>query len=594
MTGVWSRSDGDGNASAISRSVGTFMRRLLFLIPLAVILWFGLTLYATSQWRRSEAATARTDALRLARLATDQQAELIREALEMLSGLSQLPVVRRGKPAPCSAHLSTLLTHNPGYYTNLGVTKPDGEVVCSARPIPNSSNLAAHPYFRHAVESRDFAIGPYEIDPRTGRTVLTLVRPILDMAGHVQAAVFAELDLAWIHELLTEAHLPPGSAIIVIDRNGTILAHEPDRERWVGQSVLSAPIFRTMLEQGVEGAAEALGLDDIQRLMGYRPLLTSSKGGHAYVVATIPVAAAFAAFKRVLARQLVGFGLLVALAIVVTWVASDMILRRRVRALVDATERLRLGDLSVRTGLSHSHGRMGQLALAFDDMAAALEARQAEAKRGEAALRRLNEALEQETRRIAQALHDEAGGLLAVVYIALDRCARDLPPAARERLHEVRTHLDQIEAQLRRLSHELRPTILDDLGLVPALEFLADGVSKRAGLAITVEGDTEGRLPAPVETTLYRCVQEGLANVLKHAKPTRVRIRLQREAQAIRCAIKDDGIGFDLPAVLAQKGDRGLGLIGMQERLKALDGALQITTAPSRGAELLITIPLGA
>lgn len=571
-----------------------FRRRLFFLIPLAVILWFGLTRYAASQWRRSEAAAARTRLLHLARLAAEQQARLIGETRELLLGLAQLPVVHRGDPTRCSAHLSALLTDNPGHYTNLGAMKPNGKVFCNAAPIHNANKVSAA-FFRHVAEIRDFAVGPYEIDPRTGQAVLTLANPVLDTAGRVQAVVFAELDLAWINRLLTEARLSQGAAIIVIDQDGMILTREPDRERWVGKSALSTPIFRTMLEQGIEGTAEAaIGLDGVQRLMGYRPLITSSKARNAYVVATIPVAAAFAAFQRLLALELAGLGLLAVLAIVATWVTSDMVLRRRVKMLVSATKRLRLGDLSVRTGLSYSQGQMGRLALAFDEMAAALQARQAEAERAEAALRRLNEALEQETRRIAQALHDEAGGLLAVVYIALDECVRDLPPAAHDRLQEVRAHLDRIDEQLRRLSHELRPTILDDLGLVPALEFLAQGVSKRAGLSIAVEGDSEGRLPAPVETALYRCVQEGLANVTKHAKAASVRIQLQREAQEIRCVLRDNGIGFDLPAVLAQKGDRGLGLIGMQERLKALDGKLQVTSSPGQGAELLITIPLGA
>lgn len=233
---------------------------LLPLIVLTVILWFGLTLYAASQWRRSEAAASRTNALRLTRLASDQQARLIGEARELLSGLAQFSSVRRGDPARCSDHLSTLLTRNSGYYTNLGAMKLNGEVFCGTVPTSGASTLAAHHHFRHAVETRDFVIGPYEIDRRIGRTMLTLVRPVLDTAGRVQAVVFAELDLAWIHRLLAEAHLPQGAAFIVIDQHGTVLAREPDREQWVGQSALSKPIFRTMIEQGREGTAEGICL----------------------------------------------------------------------------------------------------------------------------------------------------------------------------------------------------------------------------------------------------------------------------------------------------------------------------------------------
>ncbi|MGH7767618.1 MAG: phosphatase RsbU N-terminal domain-containing protein, partial [Candidatus Binatia bacterium] len=118
------------------------------------------------------------------------------------------------------------------------------------------------------------------------------------------------------------------------------------------------------------------------------------------------------------------------------------------------------------------------------------------------ALRGLNNKLEDEAKRIAHAIHDEAGQFLACVHIALEEIARDLPTKSRRQIEEVRRLLDKVEGQLRRLSHELRPTILDDLGLRPAIEFLADGVSRRTGLQIVIEGSPGKRLPPPVETAL--------------------------------------------------------------------------------------------
>ncbi len=209
------------------------------------------------------------------------------------------------------------------------------------------------------------------------------------------------------------------------------------------------------------------------------------------------------------------------------------------------------------------------------------------------ALRRLNEVLEEEARRIAHALHDEAGQLLVSVHLALQEASGGLPARARERLMKVRGPLDEIEKHLRRLSHELRPTVLDDLGLLPALEFLAQGVAARTGTPITIEGPRTPRLPSPVEIALYRVVQEALRNATKHARATRVDVRLVVETDGIRCSIRDDGRGFDLAAVLDRKGERGLGLIGMRERLTALGGELRIDSAPGRGTEIQITLPLG-
>jgi signal transduction histidine kinase len=159
-------------------------------------------------------------------------------------------------------------------------------------------------------------------------------------------------------------------------------------------------------------------------------------------------------------------------------------------------------------------------------------------------------------------------------------------------LRAVREHLDRIEDHLRRLSHELRPRILDDLGLAAALEFLADGVMKRAGIVVTTEVDLPERLPPVVETTLYRFIQEALTNAAKYARPTRVSVLVAREARRIRCAVRDDGTGFDVAEVLARRGNPSLGLIGTRDRVEALGGILNIASTPGKGTELLVLIPV--
>ena len=208
------------------------------------------------------------------------------------------------------------------------------------------------------------------------------------------------------------------------------------------------------------------------------------------------------------------------------------------------------------------------------------------------ALHRLNETLEQEIQRIAHAVHDEAGQLLVAARLAMSGVARDLNPSLQERLQEVGTILDQVEKQLRRLSHELRPTILDDLGLVPALQFLTDGISKRAELSIRLHSSLEGRYAPNIETVLYRIIQEALTNVTKHARAKNVEIQLTNVAKNLHCLVHDDGVGFDFPSVLSSKKRRGLGLVGIRERLIAVGGTLQIHSVVGQGTELLVKIPV--
>ena len=207
------------------------------------------------------------------------------------------------------------------------------------------------------------------------------------------------------------------------------------------------------------------------------------------------------------------------------------------------------------------------------------------------ALRHLNETLEDMVRRIAHSLHDEAGQLMAALQMALARVAEDLPPEPRERLAALDPLLVDIGESLRRISHELRPTILDDLGLLPALSFLTDSVSARTGIPITVEGSLGRRLEPSHEMALYRIVQEGLNNLVKHSSATRATIRVGLEGGGVHCLIRDDGAGFD-PSAVARGMGGGLGLVGIRERLVALGGTFEIISAPGQGTELRVSIPV--
>ena len=211
---------------------------------------------------------------------------------------------------------------------------------------------------------------------------------------------------------------------------------------------------------------------------------------------------------------------------------------------------------------------------------------------GVKALRQLNETLEEEIKRIAYAVHDEAGQLLVAVHLALAEVASELPERQQAQVAQIKELLNQVEKHMRRYSHELRPTILDDLGWIPAIRFLAEGISKRADLPIHIEASASERLPTNIETTLYRIVQEALTNAVKHAKAAHVWIRAWREDLAQCCSIRDDGGGFDSSQARAVPGRKGLGLIAMHERVTAIGGTLRIDSRPGLGTELSIRIPL--
>ena len=208
------------------------------------------------------------------------------------------------------------------------------------------------------------------------------------------------------------------------------------------------------------------------------------------------------------------------------------------------------------------------------------------------ALRRVNEALENEARRIAHALHDDLGPLLVSVHMALHELDRTLPRKSQPRMEEVRERLDVVESQLRRLSHELRPMVLEDVGLQAALAFLSEGVEIRTGVPVAIECSGVEGLSMTAQTVLYRIIQQALINVGKHAHAKKAVVRITRDGAKIRCSITDDGIGFDVRVLSGSPQEsRGLGFVGMRERADALGGTVDVSSTPGGGTVVMATIP---
>jgi signal transduction histidine kinase len=204
----------------------------------------------------------------------------------------------------------------------------------------------------------------------------------------------------------------------------------------------------------------------------------------------------------------------------------------------------------------------------------------------------LDRAVEESTRRLAQALHDDAAQLLAAIAIAVDELEQTLFSDAEKQFRKVKQLLKHAESEFRHLSHELHPTVLDDCGLVPALEFLAEGLSRRGRLEVKVKANYADRLPKPIEVAIYRVVQEALNNVLKHAGARHVVVAVRRNGAWLRCAVRDDGAGFDVAATLASPARRGLGLIGARDRMVSLGGKLAIRSVLGGGTKLLAIVPV--
>jgi signal transduction histidine kinase len=204
------------------------------------------------------------------------------------------------------------------------------------------------------------------------------------------------------------------------------------------------------------------------------------------------------------------------------------------------------------------------------------------------AVRRVVDAQEAERKRLARELHDETGQALTSILLGLkpldDKLGSD---EAREALVSLRELVVATLQDVRRLAVELRPAALDDFGLVPAVERLAETFRERSGLEVDLESRLgERRLPSELETVLFRIVQETLTNIVRHAEASRVSILLTAKNGAVTAVVEDDGVGFD-PLTVS-----GLGLVGMRERVELVGGRLQIESGAGAGTTVVAEVPL--
>ncbi len=199
---------------------------------------------------------------------------------------------------------------------------------------------------------------------------------------------------------------------------------------------------------------------------------------------------------------------------------------------------------------------------------------------------------EQEKSRVARELHDELAQSLTALKMDAswlrDHVTHD-PAAAVDKVVGMLGMLDDCVAATRRIAADLRPLVLDDLGLVPAIEWLAQSFTQRHGVPCALDLDESLSLQEPYPTAAFRIVQESLANVAKHAQAHRVDVRVACEAGYLVMHVRDDGVGFDPHA--ARKPD-SLGLMGVRERAQLLEGSVQIDASPGAGTCVRVTIPL--
>ena len=583
---------------------GNLRTRLVGLVLLAVLPLAGLAFYTAYEQRQLEIADIEGDVLTFAEFAARDEAQLLDGTRQLLASFAHYLERQWSDPAECSRYLSELMNHYRRY-KNLGAVDAQGMLHCSAISYETSVNVSDRPWFKRAIETRQFAIGDYQIGLITGSPVIVLAYPIISSDEKLLGVAFAALDIQWLNQskLGIEKSLPNGSTISQIDDRGVVLAHHPESDTLVGRSLANTHLFDAVRSKQM-GIVRTEGPDGQPRLHAFSRIFSALGNRNVYMLVGIPENSIYLAANRLLAHNLILLGAVTLIAILATWFGGDLFVLRQVRAMVAAATRLANGDLSSRTGLGQGTGELDLLARTFDDMATALERRELQRQQSEKELRNSREQLrnlsshlesvrEEERTRLAREIHDELGQALTALKMDISWLIKHRVDEADSVLKKTRSMEGLLDATIRtvqRLSGELRPGLLDDLGLAAAIEWQAEEFQNRSGIACEVMVNLqEVLISRDHATAIFRIFQETLTNVIRHAKASRVEVRLDAQGDRLVLEVKDNGRGITENEI---KNPKAFGLIGMRERVLALSGECIISGQAGNGTTIVVNVPL--
>jgi signal transduction histidine kinase len=593
-----------GSLQKQSFSLGSLRTRLILLILVAVVPATAVMFYTALEQRHLDELAIEEKLAHLTKLEAREEGQILDGGRQILQAMAHFLQRSVGDSLGCSSFFADLLQHYQRY-ANLGAAKPNGQVFCSAVPLPSPTDASDRVWFQRAMASRGFSFGDYQIGRITKEPVLVLSYPAFRADGEILAVVFAALKLEWLNrlELYKEADLPAGTTLTKMDDAGVVLAHQPGPESWSGQVFPVEEVRQVVLKQG-RGLVVARNPEGVSSLYLFEPLISGWQHREVYLILGLPKKVAYANSNRILFRNIIGMGIITLATLLAAWFGAEKMIHKPINVMVKATREFAAGNLSARTGRSGGRDELSQLAFAFDQMAEKLEQRQAERDRAEREIRDSREELrnlsahlqsvrEEERTRMAREIHDELGqGLTALKMDVsyLNRHYLEEDATFKNKLASMEEVIDRTIETVQKLSGELRPGILDDLGLAAAIEWQAEEFENRTGIECQVSLSPEAIiLNKEQSTTMFRIFQETLTNVIRHARATKVEVRLKEQDGSIVLEVTDNGRGI----TEAEIGDaRSFGLIGMRERVDFIEGEVTIVGSPGKGTRIKVTLPL--
>ncbi len=609
--------------AAFARSVRL---QLVALVVVALAPAMLLTLLTAREQRAALVERGSGQALELARAISASHGELIESARILLATLAETPAVQEHRVDECVA-MAQRITQSSTSYLALAVTDPQGRSWCRYPQPEVVSDSSQRDYFKRILATDRFVMGGLVIGQVTQRRTISLAWPVHDAQNKLASVLVLGVDVDELNRRIDALGLTHDYAVTLIDRDAKVVIAWPSDSAVAIGETLPDGAFRAAAFASAETAPTPVvlaGPDGVDRLYAFRAV--EHAPDHDLIIAVgLELAAALRPIDQSIALY-IGFGTaLILLGGVLAWWFGDQRLARPIRSLARAARQIQSGGLDQRAEATGQASEITGLVKDFNAMAATLQTQATELiaanqelerrvenrtqqlkasleelRRSRGQLRQLSgrqrQLLEEEQTRISREVHDQLGQALTGAKMDLALIERRLrahadQPSVQSALETARglTGLMDDTIQIARaIARRLRPSLLDDLGLVAALDWMARDVAGRAGLETRVSADDAiGRLPDPIGTSLYRIAQEALTNVVRHAHARTVTIELRQVDEALRMIICDDGVGLTQPEATPAS----LGMLGMRERVEELGGTIEWAAAPDGGTCVTVTLP---
>jgi signal transduction histidine kinase/ActR/RegA family two-component response regulator len=586
--------------------------RLMLLVALAITPLAVMTILGGMREREQAIEASEENLRRLTNLAAANEAQSVERARQILVDLASVPDLL-GETPRCNALLADVLDRNEGY-ANFGLIQMNGDVTCSAVPMLHPVNLGDRSHFKRAILERRFIAGDYVFGRVIRRHTINLTYPVIDRAGKVVAVVFAAMDLAGLDTFVADINLPPGSVLVTTDANGSIISRRPDPERWFGQKV-SGTLREAMRESTKGSGRRAVVIrddDGVERLHSFARVGTPTLSDYTVTIG-IPVDTVTAGARRAQAMSLIGLAATTMLALLAAWLAGDVLIVQRVRKLMDTARRIAAGELDARSGIPYEREEIGQLAHALDDMAAALQKKEAARGLAERELRAADQRKDEFLAMLAHELRNPlapistGAHLLKLLHSDNAQITQTCAIIARQV-----EHMTGLVDDLLDVSRVTRGLVSLSTQVLDMRKVVDDAAEQIRPLITTRRHSVLLDLPAdaaPVKGDHKRLVQV-VANLLNNANKYtpeggRIELRLAEDGPHYVLTVSDDGIGmepqlvervFDLFTQAERTPDRsqgGLGLgLALAKSLVELHGGTVRAESPGLGKGSTFTVRL--